>query len=209
MRRLAGSSCVNAIPLRPEDGVAARPRLERERVPAPALGDARIRFRAEVTGLFTAHQPRLFRYLDRLSNEPDLAADIVQEAFLKLYQRGTLPDSPEAWLISVALNLFRNAKTTRGRRRSLLTIERARAAHSDASLTPAQHTAARAERERVRRALESLPERERHLLLLHTEGYSYREMAEALDLNENSVGTLLARARTSFRLTLERQGNAP
>ncbi|MBA3258421.1 MAG: hypothetical protein H0T68_03010, partial [Gemmatimonadales bacterium] len=39
----------------------------------------------------------------------------------------------------------------------------------------------------------------RSLLLLHTEGYSYRDLAVALGLNEASVGTLLARARRAFR----------
>jgi len=43
------------------------------------------------------------------------------------------------------------------------------------------------------------PERERRLLLLRSEGFSYRDIAAALELNEASVGTLLARARTAFR----------
>ena len=70
---------------------------------------------------FEAHFNRLFRYLDRLSGEPELAADLVQEAFIKLYRRGSLPDAPGAWLISVAMNLFRNERSTQGRRRRLLT----------------------------------------------------------------------------------------
>jgi DNA-directed RNA polymerase specialized sigma24 family protein len=36
-------------------------------------------------------------------------------------------------------------------------------------------------------------------LLLRAEGYSYRDIATALDLNEASVGTLLARAVRAFR----------
>ncbi len=51
----------------------------------------------------------------------------------------------------------------------------------------------------MRAAIDRLPERERRLLLLRAEGYSYRDMAAALDLNEASVGTLLARARQAFR----------
>jgi DNA-directed RNA polymerase specialized sigma24 family protein len=43
-----------------------------------------------------------------------------------------------------------------------------------------------------------LPLRERELLLLRAEGYSYRDIASALELNETSVGTLLARARRRF-----------
>ena len=68
---------------------------------------------------------RLARYLDRLSGDRELAADLAQETFVKLYQRGALPDQPEAWLISVAMNLFRNARSTATRRRRLLTASRA------------------------------------------------------------------------------------
>jgi RNA polymerase sigma factor (sigma-70 family) len=51
----------------------------------------------------------------------------------------------------------------------------------------------------VRAAIDRLPERERRMLLLRAEGYSYRDIAAALDLNEASVGVLLARARRAFR----------
>lgn len=55
----------------------------------------------------------------------------------------------------------------------------------------------------VRRALDALAPRERALLLMRAEGYSYRELAVALQLTETSVGTLLARARVAFRKTFE------
>jgi RNA polymerase sigma-70 factor (ECF subfamily) len=165
-------------------------------------------FEREFRRLFDAHHPRLFRYLDRLSGEPDLANDLVQETFVRLYRRGSLPDSPEAWLITVAMNLFRNAKAKRTRRRGLLTRARAQAVLADA---PATDDAAGAtdERLRVRVALERLRDRERQLLLLHTEGYRYSEIAGALDLNEASVGTLLARARRAFREAWEEASHAP
>jgi RNA polymerase sigma-70 factor (ECF subfamily) len=149
--------------------------------------------------LFDVHFPRLYRYLDRLSGEPDLAADVAQEAFVKLYRRGAMPDSPEAWLISVALNLFRNARSSRSRRGRLLTQVRSEGVLADPPPSPDQAVLAEESRLRVRRAIDRLPERERRLLLLRAEGYSYRDVATALELNEASVGTLLARARQSFR----------
>ena len=158
-------------------------------------------FHDQFTALFNANFSRVFRYLDRLSGEPDLAADLAQEAFVRLYRRGALPDEPQAWLISVAMNLFRNVKTSRSRRRHLLTPARGQASHSDPPPSPAEAEEAADERRRVRAALDRLPERERHLLLLRAEGYSYRDLAGALALNEASVGVLLARARTAFRAT--------
>lgn len=158
--------------------------------------------------LFDTHFRRLFRYLDRLSGEPELAADLAQEAFVRLYRRGSLPDAPEAWLISVAMNLFRNVKSSRSRHRRLLTVSRGEAAHSDPQRPPDEAVVAEETRLRVRSAIDRLPERERRLLLLHAEGYSYRDLAAALELNEASVGTLLARARRAFRERYEDTSHA-
>jgi RNA polymerase sigma-70 factor (ECF subfamily) len=156
-------------------------------------------FHDQFTAVFDATFARLFRYLDRLSSDPDLAADLAQEAFVRLYRRGALPDTPEAWLISVAMNLFRNARATSGRRRRLLTVARGASAHADPPPTPEQSLASKEIRSRVRQTIDRMPERERRLLLLQAEGFSYREIAVGLGLHEASIGTLLARARDQFR----------
>ncbi len=179
---------------RHEDGVLTEPILS---------------FEDQFVALFDAHFQRLARYLDRLSGEPDLAADLAQEAFVKLYRRGSLPDAPEAWLVSVAMNLFRNVKSTRSRRRWLLTLGRGERVHSDPPPSPEQEAATRDVRRRVRSALDRLPERDRCILLLRAEGYSYREIAAALQLHEASMGVLLARARSAFRTTYEDAFDAP
>ena len=147
--------------------------------------------------LFNVHHHPLFRVLDRLSGDPDLAADLVQEAFVRLYRRASMPDAPEAWLISVAMNLLRNTRNTAVRRLRLL-------GQGGELLvaprpTPEEEVEAADQAARVRAALTVLPAREQRLLLLRAEGYSYRDMADALGLNEASVGTLLARARDDFR----------
>jgi RNA polymerase sigma factor (sigma-70 family) len=112
-----------------------------------------------------------------------------------------MPDLPEAWLISVALNLFRNARSTAARRHRLLSPARAARGHGDPPPGAEAQLEAVRTRQRVRAALDRLDERERSLLLLRAEGYSYRDMAGALGLHEASVGTLLARAKQTFRVT--------
>lgn len=165
-------------------------------------------FRDEFTRVFDAHFHRLYRYLDRLSGDPDLAADLAQEAFTKLYRRGSMPDEPGAWLATVATNLFRNAHGTRTRRNALLRAAPEAARFADRAVEPAAVPSVEIARE-VRRALDKMPERERQLLLLRAEGYSYRDMAVALGLNEASVGTLLARAKQMFRDLFEGKTDAP
>ncbi len=156
-------------------------------------------FHDSFASLFEVHFRRVYRVLDRLSGDPDLAADLAQEAFVRLYRRGALPDAPEAWLISVAMNLFRNERSTRSRRIRLLGPIRGEFAQADPPPAPDAHLLADDTRQRVRAAIDQLPDRERRLLLLQAEGYGYRDIATALGLNEASVGTLLARAREAFR----------
>ena len=158
--------------------------------------------------LYDAHFPRLFRYLDRLSGDPALAADLAQDAFVRLYRRGSPPDDPAAWLITVATNLLRNAGSTRARRKRLLSVTRAEGAVADPPAAPGEALEADEARRRVRAVLDKLPERERRLLLLKAEGYRYHEMAAALDLNPASVGVLLARAKQAFRAAYEESDDA-
>jgi DNA-directed RNA polymerase specialized sigma24 family protein len=46
---------------------------------------------------FEQHYRRLYRYLDRLTGDPEQAADLAQETFVRLYQRGSMPDDTAAW----------------------------------------------------------------------------------------------------------------
>jgi len=158
-------------------------------------------FHDEFVEVFNGHFQRVRRYLHRLSGEPQLAADLAQDTFIKLYQRGSLPQTPEAWLITVATNLFRNERSKHRRRARLLTMEMGQGPGASVSSADARDSC-----RHVRRVLDGLPERERSLLLLRAEGYSYRDISIALGIHEASVGTLLARAKRAF---LELHGGDP
>ena len=110
-----------------------------------------------------------------------------------------MPERPQPWLVTVALNLFRSGRATDSRRRRLLT------GWADSLTAPASPTGVEETElsSRVRAALQRLPSRDREMLLLRAEGYSYREISEVLELREASVGTLLARAKRAFREAYE------
>jgi len=120
-----------------------------------------------------------------------------------LYQRGEMPTDLRAWLVSVALNLVRDEQRRGARRRRLLQRRAVADTMADAAPSPEDDVLAVERRALVRRALYTLSERDRALLLLREEGYSYRELASALSLVEASVGTLLARAKVAFRESYE------
>lgn len=162
-------------------------------------------FDAEFRAVFDARYEELFRLIDRYAGDGALAADVTQETFVRLYQRGAMPDDVRAWLASVALNLARDERRTVARRLRLIGRRAPEETMADAVPSPEERTLARERGALVRCALDTLPERDRALLLLRQEGYSYRELASALDIAEPSVGTLLARAKAAFRAVFERQ----
>ena len=170
--------------------------------PAKPAATART-FHEAFVEVFEAQFQRLFRVFDRLSGDPDLAADLVQEAFIRLYRRGAMPDMPASWLLTVAMNLFRNSRTRRSRRLTLLTRERAASVHSDPPPAPDAVVESEESRGRVRAIMDRLSERDRRLLLLSVEGFSYRDIAAAAGVRESSVGVFIARARQAFRKAYE------
>jgi RNA polymerase sigma-70 factor (ECF subfamily) len=71
--------------------------------------------------------------------------------------------------------------------------------------TPGDVYNTRDEQERVRVVLAAMSRRSAALLFLRSEGMSYQELATGLNLNPASVGSLLARAQTSFRREYEKR----
>jgi RNA polymerase sigma-70 factor (ECF subfamily) len=145
--------------------------------------------------LFRDVYPSLFRYLHRLTGDTDSAEDIAQEAFVRLLGRALPSGEARLWLFTVATNLFRDSARTRKRRDRLLTAT----PWAPAAL-PAPDAGVLRERtvQRVRDALQKIPERDRQMLMMREEGFKYDEIARVAAVAPGSVGTLLARATRRF-----------
>ena len=156
-------------------------------------GSSRVNFEATFDELY----PGLFRYCHRLTGEPDLAEDVAQEAFVRLYDHrveGT-EEGLRAWLFRTATHLVHDGYRASENRRRLLEAHPIRPSGPE---PPDTATLRREEVAHVRKALEQLSERERELLMMRHAGFSYREIADAVDVASSSVGTLLARAERNF-----------
>jgi RNA polymerase sigma-70 factor, ECF subfamily len=166
--------------------------------PAPGSAAVESSFDDAFAILFRERFPMLYRYLKRVSGDSALADDVAQESFVRLHARGTMPADPAAWLVSVANNIVRDEHRSNQRHRRLLALwvapaeEDRRTPASDARVLAQERETA------VRKALDLLPLRDRRLLILRHEGFSYREIAEALGVAPSSVGTLLARATAAI-----------
>lgn len=145
--------------------------------------------------LYRELYPALHRYLLRLTGDPDAANDAAQEAFMSLLRRDLPESDVKPWLFTVATNVVRDRARRDKTRRRLVPKVRQLSPHPG---RPDEH-AERAETiQTVRNALERIPERDRKLLLLREEGFSYKEIAEAIGVAPGSVGTLIARALKKF-----------
>ncbi len=152
-------------------------------------------------------------YLTRMTGDRSRAEDLAHEAFLRLFQsaRRYQPQGKfRAYLYRIAANLLRSQERRR-RRWQLITARffptnghRPQAAAAGGMLTR--------ERDRkVAEAVHRLPERFRTpIVLFNVEGWSYREIADALGCREGTVKSRIHRARRLLRRELEpywRAGN--
>jgi RNA polymerase sigma-70 factor, ECF subfamily len=166
---------------------------------------ARTGSRDRFVALFRERYRNLYGLGYRLLGDHGEAEDVVQETFLKLDGHPVLERPDEevaAWLRRVCLNTAYNR--LRGQRRATERLDRAGRAErvddeTDANATPLLNVLRTEQQQAVRRALASLPERQRACLLLRHAGYSYAEIAATLDLAVGSVGVLLARGERAFR----------
>jgi RNA polymerase sigma-70 factor, ECF subfamily len=120
--------------------------------------------------LFRALHPQLFRYLHRLTGDPDAAEDAAQEAFVRLTRQSMDEDDVKPWLFTVATNLVRDQgrKAERHRRLEVHVPRPQSGPLPDAATERNEAIAA------VRRALDALPERDRTILLMREEGFTLR-----------------------------------
>lgn len=135
----------------------------------------------------------LVRYLHRKVWDEERARDLAQEVFVRALRRDHV-DQPRAFLFKIATNLARDESRTVLRRKRHLVLLKNEAATTKKS-GPEEELMERERWSQVRKALDSLTDRDREVLLLWDSGLSYREIAEVAELSPGAVGTTLARAR--------------
>lgn len=148
----------------------------------------------DVEKLFADHYEGLFRYLVRLTGDADLAADLAQESFVRLIERKPDNSGLRSWLYRVATNLVRDHSRVRNRRLELLQEAPDRVPHGDPPVDAQKALEIEEKKEMVRQALSALGERDRSILLMREQGFSHREIADAVGTTTKSVGSMIARA---------------
>jgi RNA polymerase sigma-70 factor (ECF subfamily) len=153
---------------------------------------------AETLRLFQEHGPALFRFCRSVLRHTGDAEDVLQETFLKLLhhlQHDGDRRNLKSWLFTVAANGCRDR--TRWRIRWLpWSAETDERIVDSSDVDGGPHAA---DIVRARAAFRRLAPRDRLLLALRAQGLSYRDIAAASGIREQSVGRLLARALDRWR----------
>ena len=146
---------------------------------------------------FDQHYPPLVRYCQRLTGDADVAEDIAQESMVRLFDNEvTGPDfGIRAWLFKTATHLVRDRYRVGQNRLRLLSAHPVGPSEPE---SPEASLERKEMRERAREALDSLAPRDREILLMRYSGFSYKEIAAAIEVESSSIGTLLARAERRF-----------
>lgn len=144
-------------------------------------------------------QERLSRYAGRLTRDQDAVADVVQEAWIAIARGLGRLDDParfRGWAYRIVTNKAVDWIRRRQRQRTLkidLAGQMNREAEDDEDLC------------RIREAMNSMPDEQRHLLLLHyVEGLSLDEIAEALSIPAGTVKSRLFHCRKKLKTLIER-----
>jgi RNA polymerase sigma factor (sigma-70 family) len=148
----------------------------------------------EVEELFEAYHDAIYRYLVRLTGDTDLAADLAQETFIRWVDRKPDRQQPPRLALHRRHQPGRDHGRVRARRLTLLKDADETVAMGERTPGPDGDCWKPGDPRLVRQALDALPEKERTILLMQQEGFTHREIAEAIDVNPKSVGILLSRA---------------
>ena len=162
------------------------------------------------------HMPSLYTAALRMTRNPSDAEDLVQETYLKAYrgfggfQEGT---NLKAWLYRILTNTFINTYRAKKRRPEETDVEDFEHLYLYRRLGgSAGATAGRSAEDQVldhiteaevKEAVEALPEQFRLAVLLgDVEGFSYKEIAEILDIPIGTVMSRLHRGRRALQKRL-------
>jgi RNA polymerase sigma-70 factor (ECF subfamily) len=161
-----------------------------------------------VEGLFAKHHSEIYAYLVRMLRDPDLAADMAQDAFVKAYKAYATLEKDEnarAWLYQIAHRVALDEIRHRKIIRMVPWSGESRGASPSAERLAMDLRLSGP----LERALARIPERQRAALLLaEVHDLSGLELAATMGVSHVAARAILTRARESLRRALAAEQDA-
>ena len=156
------------------------------------------------------YERQIFSMAYRLAGDYDEAADLAQEAFLRIYRMLDRYDSQKkffSWMYRVAQNSCLNALSKRPS--NVIPVERAEEymapVDGASGAEPEQNYLNRELRQNIDQAIAELPEKYRDVIYLrYIEDLSYQQIAEATGLPVSTIETRLFRGKKQLQKNLLR-----
>jgi len=148
-----------------------------------------------VIALFDELRAPLLRYVLGFHLSSADAEEIIQEAFLALFQhlrRGRSRHNLQGWVFRVVHNLSLKRLAKNGRRWEV--NGNSAELCLDPRPNPEEQASNRQRRQRLLAVLEALPDQDQQCLRLRAEGLRYREIADVLGMSLGSISASLARS---------------
>ncbi|KDR96775.1 RNA polymerase sigma factor, sigma-70 family [Peptoclostridium litorale DSM 5388] len=159
----------------------------------------------EFSLIYSKYYPAVYKQLYYMTGNNELAEDITQEVFIKLYSCQNDIENTGSWLSKVAsntaLNYIRSQKRTFGREEDAFSKDQP----LTMALSPEDIICKDEEISDVRKALYSLPENQRICLILKFSGYSYEEISSASGIPRSNIGQLISRGKKNFLKTYKKE----
>lgn len=173
----------------------------------PSIGKRRMSESTNADAFLTQHEAELKIIAKRLCRDRAEAADLVQDTFERALRTAgqQVVRNPRAWLVTIMHNLFIDRCRRKSREPSMVPVaEQAHATEPEPE--PEWATISMSD---LRTALSSLDDGFRRVYEMHSfEGASYDQIARALNIAKNTVGTRLMRARQKLRELLRAEHTA-
>lgn len=163
--------------------------------------------RAAAAAFIKCHQQSLYAYILRLSGRPEIAEDIVQEAFVRALTHLDRFDTRfrfSTWIFTIAKRLYVNA-SQRHKPTYNTDIVGAARSHAGNPVSPAADEEQTGSlRDALQQALLGLPEDQREVVVLfHQLDWPIATIAQHMDMPEGTVKSHLHRGRRRLRELLE------
>lgn len=158
--------------------------------------------RQEFGTLVSRYQDRLLAYIVYMGFSEADAHDLAQDAFVRAFRhlrRCGDPDRFAGWLFRITVNQCRSAGARKARR-DMEPLEAYRTTLATDAAGPYEHVVASRTKERVRAALDALPDDQREaLVLMYLMDYSVAEIEEVTGASPSAVKMRLKRGRDALR----------
>ena len=156
--------------------------------------------------LYELYQPFVFRFVHKFVKSPEVACDVCQEVFIKLWEvREALVDvnSFKAYVLTVAKNHTMN--TMKRAASELSVIAKIMRDYGEVRNEADEELLSQEYARCLQAALESLPPQSREMFTLcRVQGKTYDEAAETMGISRNTVKKHMVRSLKALRYAVEK-----